>query len=302
MYPVFVALVVLGLLACLALGTYLLYPRSTPIPPSEWQHSRAARAPSTRLISLSLYGSAKIYNHGALENALLAREHFPGWEVRVHFSGNVLPVTILQLASLPHVSLVWMGRGGDHRGKLWRYLPLTGADPGLDVVVVRDVDARLSSRDAAAVHAWLTESDASVHVVRDHHLHRNPMLAGLCGFRRPVLGEWWFHEAMARGIAEATDTYDTDERFLAAEIYPIIREEALVHIGAAKPHHGESSIALPPMGEETVRMGDTVSDTQRANAFASSWKCPRAVAERASAKISGGPRCLVGPAENSGRE
>ena len=52
-------------------------------------------------------------------------------------------------------------------GMVWRFLPLL--DPRVDVMVSRDLDSRLGSREVAAVTQWL-EQDTSLpfHVMRDH--------------------------------------------------------------------------------------------------------------------------------------
>ena len=65
-------------------------------------------------------------------------------------------------------------------GMLWRLLPIL--DPLVDVVLVRDLDSRLSRREAEAVEEWLASSKA-VHVMRDHPSHSWPMLGGMWGAR-----------------------------------------------------------------------------------------------------------------------
>merc|ERR1712018_1118233 len=66
-------------------------------------------------------------------------------------------------------------------GMLWRFLPLL--DQLVDVVLVRDLDSRLSAREAAAVTDWLNDTQFAVHVMRDHPSHSWPMLGGMWGAR-----------------------------------------------------------------------------------------------------------------------
>ena len=42
----------------------------------------------------------------------------------------------------------------------------------------RDIDSRLSAREAAAVMEWRTKSRKPLHVMRDHWRHKMVMLAG----------------------------------------------------------------------------------------------------------------------------
>ena len=64
-----------------------------------------------------------------------------------------------------------------YRGALWRFLPLS--DPLVDTFVSRDLDSRLSNREAAAVRQWLA-SNRTFHIMRDHwdHLVSAPDAAG----------------------------------------------------------------------------------------------------------------------------
>ena len=58
---------------------------------------------------------------------------------------------------------------------LWRFLPTL--DPQVSVVMSRDLDSRLTEREAAAVREWL-ESDRSLHAMRDHPFHTVPIMGG----------------------------------------------------------------------------------------------------------------------------
>ena len=62
----------------------------------------------------------------------------------------------------------------------WRFLPLL--DPLVDRFLSRDTDAELLDREVDAVRQWLTESDATFHVMRDHPWHCTvDMLGGNIG-------------------------------------------------------------------------------------------------------------------------
>ena len=51
----------------------------------------------------------------------------------------------------------------------WRFLPLM--DPLVDHFMSRDSDAMISTREVTAVNKWLTDSDATFHMMRDHPGH-----------------------------------------------------------------------------------------------------------------------------------
>ena len=49
-------------------------------------------------------------------------------------------------------------------GDIWRFLPVF--DPGVNVMVSRDMDSLLTSREAQAVTQWLEETSLPFHVMR----------------------------------------------------------------------------------------------------------------------------------------
>jgi hypothetical protein len=181
----------------------------------------AARGPSRRIIAFSLWGSAPRYLVGAVRNAELAREHYPGWTCRFYV-GDVPVATVARLAAMPNVELVGMGRGG-WKGLFWRFLPASEED--VEVVIVRDVDSRLGARERAAVDAWLA-GDKDVHIMRDHPEHEAAMLAGMWGVRR---GRLWDLRGRIALFTRGRARPFADQRFLAHEVYPRVREHACVH-------------------------------------------------------------------------
>ena len=51
-------------------------------------------------------------------------------------------------------------------GMVWRFFP--ALDPQVDVLLSRDLDSRVSAREAAAVEEWIESEVASFHNMRDH--------------------------------------------------------------------------------------------------------------------------------------
>ena len=58
----------------------------------------------------------------------------------------------------------------------WRFLPLL--DPTVDRFMSRDTDSHISGREVDAVRQWLTESNATFHLMRDHVWHCVEILGG----------------------------------------------------------------------------------------------------------------------------
>ena len=64
-----------------------------------------------------------------------------------------------------------------------RYLPLL--DPTVDLMVSRDLDSRLTTREQTAVEDWLN-TGLAFHVMRDNPQHGTEILGGMWGARMHV--------------------------------------------------------------------------------------------------------------------
>jgi hypothetical protein len=179
-----------------------------------------------RVIGFSLWDQAARYTTGAVRNAELARELYPGWVCRFYVGTSVPRTVVDRLAAIPNVELVGMRDPGDWRALLWRFLPAT--DERVDVLVARDTDSRLSLRERAAVDDWLA-SDRDFHIMRDHP-DPGPdagtaIAGGLWGVRRGLL--WNMRELIAR--YQPGNRPHVDREFLRVIVHPLVRDRALVH-------------------------------------------------------------------------
>jgi hypothetical protein len=183
---------------------------------------------------MSLWGRDEFYCRGAVENARLAPALYPGWTLRIYCDPQV-PV-LDELGALG-VDVRLLPDPGGFAAAFWRFLPV--AEPEIDSVIVRDADSRLTVRERAAVDAWLASGEAA-HVMRDHPGHRHwPMMGGMWGARRGLLPD--IRQRMARFRCRSRK--GDDQRFLAFEVWPVIRERCLVHSSVPEPLGG---LPFPP--------------------------------------------------------
>ena len=87
-------------------------------------------------------------------------------------------------------------------GMVWRFLPLL--DPSVEVVVSRDLDSRLTTREQAAVEDWL-ETGLTFHVMRDNPHHGTEILGGMWGARLDTGDRAVVTEAMGQLVAKVSD-------------------------------------------------------------------------------------------------
>jgi hypothetical protein len=225
------------------------------------------------LISFSLFGDARIYLDGALPNLLLSRTIYPSWRCRFYVSQEIPASLTLELEAAG-AEVIPMQRRDQWDGLFWRFLAVE--DPGAEYVIVRDVDARLSRREGAAVDEWIA-SGRPFHIMRDHPLHNAAILGGMWGCRRGVLpdirrmiGEW-----------QQFDRKGGDQGFLAIAVYPRIKTDALVHSDLLA-FEGETVAPFPTPRERREWVGATVVGSNAASLPPALWPAfdsPRLIVE-----------------------
>ena len=173
------------------------------------------------IISFSLWGNDQIYTIGAIRNAELCNTVFPGWVCRFYVDYNSVSGNIIKNLVALNCEIVPMSKG-DFRATLWRFLP--ASDPAVDIMLSRDTDSRLTIREKLAVDEWLA-SGKNFHIIRDHPEHMYTILAGMWGCRCNILRDM---ESLIVNF-KLENRRQIDQEFLAAVIYPRIRNDCFVH-------------------------------------------------------------------------
>jgi len=174
-----------------------------------------------RVVSYSLWGDNPKYNVGAVRNAELVKELYPGWQARFYVGSNTPAETIKKLRDCD-ANVIEMGIPGDWTGMFWRFH--AASDYDVDVMISRDCDSRITHREVAAVDQWL-RSNAMFHIMRDHPHHAIEILGGMWGVRSPLL----------RNMTDLIDQYvkgdfwQVDQNFLKQVVYPQVAQFSMVH-------------------------------------------------------------------------
>lgn len=175
----------------------------------------------TNIISFSLWGNNPKYTIGAIRNAELSKEIYPGWKCRFYIGEDVDYKIIEKLQSLDSELIPMDGSGWN--GMFWRFL----AADSYDIVISRDTDSRLNLREKAAVGEWLN-SDKDFHIMRDHPYHATEILGGMWGARNGILRgiSQWIKSYNKR---DYDNKYQVDQNFLRDLTYTIVKHRSLVH-------------------------------------------------------------------------
>ena len=135
-----------------------------------------------KIISYSLWGNNPTYLQGAIENAKLASLFYPDWISYFYLSSTVSKDFQDTLKNVQNVVIVKKDYvdDDDSRGMFWRFEPISFKKA--THVIIRDTDSRLSIREGLAVADWI-DSEADVHIMRDHPYHNAPILGGMWGIK-----------------------------------------------------------------------------------------------------------------------
>ena len=193
-----------------------------------------------KVISFSLWYDNPTYNIGAIRNAEDAKKFYPDFECWFYIHQDTVPQeTIESLKSLTNVKIIFKSGDLDKiKPMMWRFEAIDDID--VEVMLSRDTDTRILIRETQAVDVWLN-SDKLFHIMRDHPHHNFCILGGMFGTRKiPEIPSW----------TEVMKTFnqigcrDYDQIFLRDFIYPIVKNNSIVHATFNK-HYCSNSQNFP---------------------------------------------------------
>ena len=175
----------------------------------------------TKVIAFSLWGKNPKYTIGSIRNTELAKEIYPGWICRFYTGDDVSEDIENQL--IDNGAEVCKMDGSSWNGMFWRFF---AADSD-DIMISRDTDSRLGTREKAAVDEWLA-SDKDFHIMRDHPYHKTEILGGMWGVRNGLLNG--IKDMIANYNTGSYDNkYQVDQNFLREIVYPLVKDDSIVH-------------------------------------------------------------------------
>ena len=210
-----------------------------------------------KVISFSLWGNNPKYVIGAIRNAELARQIYPDWKCMFYFGRSVDRHSRFEILNKCEASSVIISTDGDWRMMFDRFRPIAEEDD-VDVMISRDCDSRLSAREKKAVDEWLL-SDKGFHIMRDHPYHSVPILGGMWGMKKGTVPH--FKELMEAWPKE--DRLQTDQEFLAQKIWPIVKDDAIIHDGFYS--HVWGGIPFPTNRRDLEFVGEVFDENDKPN-------------------------------------
>lgn len=171
-----------------------------------------------KIISYSLWGDLPLYTIGAISNAKMAKEIYPGWICRFYTHTPSVPSWVVdELKKHSNVEIVPYKDNVGWGGMLYRFYPATEDD--VSIMLSRDTDSRLTLREKACVDDWLNSSK-NLHVIRDTCVHQSQMMGGLWGTRNGYLN--WikpYIDHLIKQMNNGNARKGCDQDFLNSKIY-----------------------------------------------------------------------------------
>ena len=76
-----------------------------------------------KIISFCLWGDNPKYTEGAIKNAQLASEIYPGWKCRFYVGQSVPSIVLMRLEMNENTEVVRMPEFGNWKSMYWRFWP-----------------------------------------------------------------------------------------------------------------------------------------------------------------------------------
>jgi hypothetical protein len=169
-----------------------------------------------KLISYSLWGTRPLFLHGAVVNAKQCREYFPDWKVRMYHNSSISDELLKTLRGLG-VETVHVDPKGTY-GTFWRFRPMF--ETGIDHLLVRDIDSRITWRDVRCVDEWLASGKKFLNI-KDHPSHYDwPIIAGMFGLCPGILPETLIPVMNQYALMHQ---YISDQVFLARHVWDYMK-------------------------------------------------------------------------------
>ena len=227
------------------------------------------------ILSFSLFGDGPRYLHGALRNARLADDLYPGWTCRFYCDPRVPRAVIEELKELGCEIVMRSRPERFYEGLLWRFEVID--DPSIDRFLVRDCDSVINIKERVAVDAWLA-SDKWFHMMRDFPSHTELILAGMWGGISGVLPS--IETLNEEFPLQTAPTRTYDQQLLRNMVWPTMRKSVLIHdsvytgclssvpfpeVGTLPPgrHVGQNEAAVIDRRKLVAGPGDRVTPVKR---------------------------------------
>jgi hypothetical protein len=174
------------------------------------------------VFSFSFYGDVKRYMYGLSENCKKINSLYPDHWIYVYV-GNDFDHSILEKIQYTQNLKIINTNVSGHINRLYRFFAIDDED--VDVMFSRDCDSDINERDQYSIDMFL-KSDKLFQIIRDHPEHNIEMLAGMWGAKKGI--DFKIKDKFLCNKHAYSGLPFDDQTFLRNEVYPYIKNNALV--------------------------------------------------------------------------
>jgi len=179
-----------------------------------------------KLFSFTLYGSNSLYTNGAIKNATLIPKIFgPSYKARFYVI-DIDQSIINTLRSL-NAEVIEMKNHPNNLMKDYKFFRFLAIKED-NIVFFRDCDSIVSWREKIMINEFLS-SNKKLHIIRDHPNHKEHIMAGLFGINKCGIPNHLLLELINQSNLKDINKYNVDQLFLAKFIYPLFKNDMLIH-------------------------------------------------------------------------
>jgi hypothetical protein len=178
-----------------------------------------------KVFSFTLFGAQDKYCKGLLLNIQQIQRHFPDFEVWVYIGNDVPSYLIDTLSTFQNVHRILTNENGNVN-KFYRFFAID--NPEVELMIVRDVDSRIYSRDISVINDFV-QSDKLFHIIRDHPNHFHKILAGAFAIRKGLLAHRLQDIFDEYKQTREVTTFWNDQEFLAEIFWPRVLSVSMIH-------------------------------------------------------------------------
>lgn len=204
-----------------------------------------------KIISFSLWGNNPKYTQGALENIKLATILYKRWICRFYIHKDVSS-EIKQSIKNTGAEIIIIN-DPITTGMLWRFRVIMNKD--IERFIIRDTDGRLTIREKNCVIDWI-HSRKEFHIIRDNKMHRTKIMGGVWGATKEFMDRIDYNFILkSHDFKNTPNIFGYDQDFLAAKIYPLIKDTACIH-DDFNFYKDENSRKIPHIREKNHYIGE----------------------------------------------
>ncbi len=180
-----------------------------------------------KVFSFSIFGTNKKYTLGLVKNLEIINSVYPDFEIWIYGGTDVPEEYITKYKSFANVKYIETGKIGNIL-TFSRFFPID--DSNVDICFIRDADSRINDRDQWCIKKFI-DSDKQFQIIRDHRYHGMRIMAGMWAIKRGSL-KISIYDEYTKWITKnehMINTYGVDQLFLRDVIYPMIKDNCLIH-------------------------------------------------------------------------